>query len=195
MNALTHQASVFLLQMQVWDLEALAQVSMFVGHCKPVLKLQHQPNRIFSIGGSSIRVWDIATGLCRERYLTSRSAGTLRALCVTRELDIIVGCQDTTIKLYRFGSPKHGAGSPNVGTSQQRNALAVPSKPDAAECMLVANTANRTLVEEGMIPKALREQLRTGSQQAGSGGGSPVGLQCSCQWHQRCLYAHRPQEH
>ena len=28
------------------------------------------------------------------------SAGTLRSLCVTPELDIVVGCQDTTLKLY-----------------------------------------------------------------------------------------------
>jgi WD40 repeat protein len=106
--------------LQVWDLEALENVATLEGHCKPVLKLQYQQGLVFSIGGSSIRVWDPASGRCLERFLTTRKSGTLRALCVTPGLEMIVGCQDTTIKLYRFREIE------SVSCSRSENSLFKP---------------------------------------------------------------------
>ena len=89
----------------MWDLNELACTATWRGHSKPILKIQQQGSFLFSVGGSSVRVWDAQTGACQARILTSRSAGTLRSLCVTPDMRLVVGCQDTCIKLYNFHPP------------------------------------------------------------------------------------------
>ena len=59
----------------MWDLDALQCSETWVGHSKAVLKLQQQGPYVFSIGGSSIRVWCTASGTCQQRLLTARTAG------------------------------------------------------------------------------------------------------------------------
>lgn len=104
---------------QVWDLEQLCCVATWTGHSKSVLKLQAQGKYVFSIGGLSVRVWDTQTGDCVHRLLTSRNAGTLRSLCVTPSLQIVVGCQDTTLKLYHFLEPDNAGRSLGVQASMR----------------------------------------------------------------------------
>lgn len=86
--------------MQVWDLHQLQCVQTLSGHTKAVLHLQRQGDYLFSVGGPSIRVWDVRTGKCVARLLTSRQAGWIRAISVTPHLEMVVGCQDTTLKIY-----------------------------------------------------------------------------------------------
>lgn len=85
---------------QVWDLHQLKCANTLYGHTKAVLRLQQQGNYLFSVGGPSIRVWDVETGKCVTRILTSRQAGWIRAISVTPDLEMVVGCQDTTLKMY-----------------------------------------------------------------------------------------------
>lgn len=87
---------------QVWDLSTLECTNTWAGHTKAILKLQMQGKYIFSIGGPSIRVWNKATGTCVHRILTPRRAGWVRAISVSPDLDIVAGCQDTTLRRYRF---------------------------------------------------------------------------------------------
>jgi WD40 repeat protein len=116
---------------QVWDLERLCCVATWTGHSKPVLKLQSQGKYVFSIGGLSVRVWDTQTGECVQRLLTTRSAGTLRSLCVSPSMQIVVGCQDTTIKLYQFLEPDHGDGLLGTQASTRPG-----NRADDVECMV-----------------------------------------------------------
>lgn len=86
--------------MQVWDMQQMQCVQTLEGHTKAVLRLQQQSNYLFSVGGPSIRIWCLESGKCVTRILTSRQAGWIRAMSVTPELEMVVGCQDTTLKVY-----------------------------------------------------------------------------------------------
>lgn len=97
--------------MQVWNLRTLECVNTWAGHTKAILKLQLQGNYIFSIGGPSVRIWHKETGACVHRILTSRRAGWIRAISVTPDMDVVAGCQDTTLKVYRF-SPREAVPPP-----------------------------------------------------------------------------------
>ena len=87
-------------------------VQTLSGHTKAVLRLQQQGKYLFSVGGPSIRVWDVRTGLCVSRLLTSRQAGWIRAISVTPRLEVVVGCQDTTLKIYVCSEEDLKAGGP-----------------------------------------------------------------------------------
>lgn len=87
---------------QVWDLSTMECTNTWAGHTKAILKLQLQGKYIFSIGGPSIRVWNKTTGVCVHRILTPRRAGWVRAISVNPDLGIVAGCQDTTLRQYRF---------------------------------------------------------------------------------------------
>jgi WD40 repeat protein len=90
------------LGVQVWDLHQMKCVHTLSGHTKAVLRLQKQGDYLFSVGGPWIRVWQCDSGKCVFRILTSRQAGWIRAISVTPNLEVIVGCQDTTLKMYEI---------------------------------------------------------------------------------------------
>jgi WD40 repeat protein len=64
-------------------------------------------------------MWDTLTGHCEARILTTTSSGTLRSLCVTPDHRIVVGCQDTTLKLYPVQWPTLTMVSPPTSFDQR----------------------------------------------------------------------------
>lgn len=67
---------------QVWDLQQGRCIRTLTGHSRPVQKLQADGQRLISIGGRSLRVWDLTTYLCIHVIHLPRDNGTLSALAM-----------------------------------------------------------------------------------------------------------------
>ena len=69
----------------MWDLQQGKCIRTLTGHSRPVQKLHADGQRLFSIGGRSLRVWDLATYACRHVIHLPRDNGALSALAVSPE--------------------------------------------------------------------------------------------------------------
>ena len=67
---------------QVWDLAQGKCVRTLTGHSRPVQRLHIASGRLYSIGGRSLRVWDLATYTCLRVQQQPRESGALFALAV-----------------------------------------------------------------------------------------------------------------
>ena len=68
--------------MQVWDLQQGKCIRTLVGHSRAVQKLCAERQRLFSVGGRALRVWDLDTYLCIHVIHLPHDSGTLTALAV-----------------------------------------------------------------------------------------------------------------
>ena len=68
--------------LQVWDLQQGKCMGTLTGHSQPVQKLHADGQRLFSIGGRSLRVWDLTTFLCVHVIHLPRDNGTISALAM-----------------------------------------------------------------------------------------------------------------
>ena len=68
--------------MQVWDLQQGKCMRTLTGHSQPVQKLHADGQRLFSIGGRSLRVWDLTTFVCVHVIHLPRDNGTISALAI-----------------------------------------------------------------------------------------------------------------
>ena len=66
----------------MWDLQQGRCIRKLAGHSRPVQKLRAEGQRLFSVGGRSLRVWDLATYLCIHVIHLPRDSGTLTALAL-----------------------------------------------------------------------------------------------------------------
>ena len=69
----------------MWDLQQGKCIRTLTGHSRPVQKLYADGQRLFSVGGRSLRVWDLATYVCRHVIHLPRDNGPLSALAVSPE--------------------------------------------------------------------------------------------------------------
>ncbi len=69
----------------MWDLQQGKCIRTLTGHSRPVQKLHVAGQRLFSVGGRSLRVWDLATYVCRHVIHLPRDNGALSALAVSPE--------------------------------------------------------------------------------------------------------------
>lgn len=67
---------------QAWDLEQGRCVRTLTGHSRPVQRLHISAGRLYSIGGRSLRVWDLQTYACLRIIQQPRENGALYALAV-----------------------------------------------------------------------------------------------------------------
>ena len=68
--------------LQVWDLQQGKCMRTLTGHSQPVQKLHADGQRLFSIGGRSLRVWDLTTFVCVHVIHLPRDNGAISALAM-----------------------------------------------------------------------------------------------------------------
>ena len=68
--------------LQVWDLQQGKCMRTLTGHSQPVQKLHVDGQRLFSIGGRSLRVWDLTTFVCVHVIHLPRDNGAISALAM-----------------------------------------------------------------------------------------------------------------
>ena len=78
---------------QVWDLAQGKCVRTLTGHSRPVQRLHIASGRLYSIGGRSLRVWDLATYTCLRVQQQPRESGALFALAVAPNGTVYVAGQ------------------------------------------------------------------------------------------------------
>ncbi len=81
---------------QVWDLEQGRCVHTLAGHSRPVQRLHIAGGRLYSVGGRSVRVWDLATFACLRVIQQPRENGALHALAVGPDDTLYVAGQVLT---------------------------------------------------------------------------------------------------
>lgn len=79
--------------LQVWDLQQGKCVRTLTGHSRPVQRLHIAGGRLYSIGGRSLRVWDLATYACVRVLQQPRESGALSALAVSPDGTVYVAGQ------------------------------------------------------------------------------------------------------
>ncbi|KAK9917148.1 hypothetical protein WJX75_001304 [Coccomyxa subellipsoidea] len=119
------------LTIKVWDLQQGKCVRTLTGHSRPVQRLHIAGGRLYSIGGRSLRVWDLATYACVRVLQQPRESGALSALAVSPDGTVYVAGQDASIKAFQPGIELAGAGAAAVnGHAPGALALAQEAVPD-----------------------------------------------------------------
>lgn len=81
------------MRVQVWDLAEGKCVRTLTGHSRPVQRLHVANGRLYSVGGRSLRVWDLATFACLRVLQQPRESGALSALSVASDGTLYVAGQ------------------------------------------------------------------------------------------------------
>jgi WD40 repeat protein len=71
-------------------------VRTLTGHSRPVQRLHVAGNRLFSIGGRSLYVWDLDTYACLRIVQQPRESGALYAVAIGSDNTLFVAGQVST---------------------------------------------------------------------------------------------------